>query len=468
MITVPDEICVALMSPERYIQARVTLFVDENPIDITEDIISFDTLETKTSTTASPYGTITYNELHIELDNLSRNYTLTNNESPYFQKLKAKMKVIVEYLVYPDLADLSRSYTISGGTFYTDTWKGDVGENTATVDCYDIVQLYGQSPLKAFKLQKNISAARAFEFLFKLYNIPTNLYKIDKKLTVSLDFFRPVGDTLTECLESLALACCADVYADRSGRIIVESIVRKKTSSLEIDGEVIYNVKAPATSREAYAYISMSYFESTERQQSLLYENKEITIPKGQTTLSGLLSQKGSLVGVSCVSVIGEKVSIIGRSYTDNTIDVTLNNQSDSEQQIEIRIYGESLQINQGTLTRECDPEASSNNLQISLEQCISIHEAQKNINLLQQLFGRGTVQQEIEIRALPFLELGDKVTVHSPESRLNQEFYVSEISQVFDGALTGTLKLSAAEYKPAAYTWIAPGLYIKRKEEDE
>lgn len=468
MITVPENISRALLAPERYIQARLSLYIGDTIVDLTEETISFDTLETITSTTQKPYGAITYNELHIELDNLAKNFTLTNSSSPYFQKLKAKMKVILEYIVFPDLTDMSNSYTIPGGTFYTDTWKGDIGENTATVDCYDILQLYGEQPLIPFKIQRNVPAKKAFEFLFKLYGIPSNLYTIDSSLSVSLDFFRPIGDTLTECLESIALACCANVYADRFGRIVVKSILRKKTSGITLSEDaVIFNIKAPSSSREAYAYISMTYFENTEQTQEVIYKETGRDIPSGIVKLSGLVSKIDPLVDVVGVAITGKNVTIIDRTFTSSTVDIIIENKLKTNQQIDLRIFGTGLQVNQSTLTSECEPDDSSNTLQINLEQCISMQEAQKNINLLKKLFAGGTVQQEVELRALPFLELGDKVTIYSPISRLNQDFYVSEISNVFDGALTGTMKLSAAEYKPKPYTWIAPGLYIKRKEDE-
>jgi hypothetical protein len=463
MITVPDSVKSALLATSRFIKIKVRLEIDGVLTDINEAMtVDTDCTASGTGSDDLPFGIVTCNAATIVFDNLSHKFTLDNKDSIYYGRLKAGAKVIINFLVLTG----TTWYTLPDTIWYTDSWKCNTSDNTATVSCLDSLSQYKDKEVPAFPVQKNIQVGKAYALLFKQMGISSSQYVIDDTLTSPIIYFWKLGDTFQAQLENLAQSTLTNVYTTTDGIIHVSSLVDKKTSAMTIqDTDLIISTDAQPTYEDTYTGCKIKYKTLADKTQQIIYESKDMSLAPGVTNLTGLKFTASPVLAVLAVTVNGgTSVSILNVTCTSETMDITLSNNTNKTQTVTLQAHGTILTTADATASavNKSSTASSDNILEISMAYILTPAIVQLYSQKILYNYNGNYVTMTISTRGLPILELYDKITVNSPSSKLNKEFRIKKMSLSFDSGLEGDLTVSVPADKVASkYVFIGPGMII-------
>ena len=442
MLSISQKAKNALLAPSRYIKFKIEVYFDgedNEPTDITKDVISFDTAEEVSPYTSLPFGGVSYNELSVVLDNMQQLYTISNTSSVYNGKLVANKKVVLTYLV--EIED-DVFEEIPGGIFYTDAWSSDNEALTATLICYDKLALHGSKPVSRFKIKRGISFKDAYETLFSSAGVNKTDYIIDSNLVGTLDYFWCTEDNLNKCLDSLSIYTMSNVFVDRQDRIVVKPINSKNSSTMSIsDNDIIYTSKSSPSYTNIYSGVNAKYNCINIQKDTLVYSVDNINVPIGETTIQNIIfSSSSPILHLSSIVLKSDSdVYIKSYSYTDKTLDlVIVNNRVDSTV-ASISVYG--AVISQITNTLYVDRTTGTNNvMDIEIPFVCDASYAELYANTILDIYSRYSATITLDMRGYPPIELFDAITVNSPTSSTQGDFSVTNICNSFLEGLSSSL----------------------------
>jgi hypothetical protein len=445
-------------------KVKVRLAIDGVLTDIPEAMtVDTDCTASGTGSDEMPFGIVTCNAATIVFDNLSHKFTLDNGESAYYGKLKAGIKVIVNYQILQ--ADHTW-YVLPDTVWYADSWKYNTSSNTATLNCLDSLSQYKDKEVPPFAVQRNIMIKDAFALLFKQMGIPSTQYSIDQSLITPIIYFWKLGDTFQAQLENLAQASLTNVYTTTDGVIHVSSLVDKKESAMTInDTDLVMSTDAQPTYEDTYTGCKITYKTLADKTQQVIYESKDLSIPPGVTNLTGLKFTVSPVLSVLAVTVSkGVSVSILNVSCTSETMDITLVNNTNKTQTVLLQAHGTVLTTADAiaSATNKHSTAASDNILELTIPYILTPAIVQLYSQKILYNYNGNYVTMTISTRGMPTFELYDKITVNSPSSKLNKEFRIKKMSLSFDSGLEGSLTVSVPADKVASkYVFIGPGMII-------
>lgn len=437
MLNISQKAKNALLAPSRYIKFKIEVYFDGEdnaPTDITEDVISFDTVEEVSPSSSLPFGGVSYNELSVVLDNMSKLYTISNTSSMYNGKLIANKKVKLTYLVETD-EDVFEE--ITGGVFYTDAWSSDNEALTATLTCYDKLALYGNKPVNRFKVLRNISCKKAFEALFINAGVPSTDYNISTSLNGTLSYFWCTGSTLNECLDDLTLLAMANVYVDKSNKIIVEPMYSHNSSDTIVsDSTLILSSKCNPSYDNVYSGINISYNVEDLQQDVMLCELTDITLEIGTNVISNILFSSSPVLHVSSIYLTSSNgVYVSNYTSTDNSLSIEIVNNNDEPVTATILVNGTVLSCIQSNSYISKQSE-TNNVLSVSLPLVCTGSYAKSYADTILDVFSKYVSTVTMEIRSFPSIELSDILQVDSSTSSINSNMYVTKLNTSFNDGI--------------------------------
>ena len=435
MINASSEAIQALCAPERFIKHKVLVYFDgpqQPPTDITHDVMSIDILEELTSSSKLPFGEVSYNEATIQLDNITGIYSITNDNSPYVGKLVSNIKIKVQYSVR---LDNDKFYTINGGTFYTDIWSADNSNSTVLLTCYDKLYTVGYKQVEAFPVQRNISFKDAYVMIMKSVGLSATEYAIDDNIEGMLDYFWCVGDTLTQCLNSLAISTCSNVYVDKNDIIRVESITNGDISDVAIsDSNLIISAKNSPAYSNVCSGIRVKYKAVAGRKSVELYNNDELQLKPGVNNIQVLFSQSPAVALSGIVLLSRNKCYVDDFTYTDKSAVIAIINDETSDITTSIVVHGVVLETAEVTHYLEQDSPVT-NILDVELPLVTSMDHVERLSRYILNMFSSITGLIDISMRGFPIIELGDISTINSPSSHLYGSFQIISVkTQMSEG----------------------------------
>lgn len=467
MIKLPDRVHRSLFSLQRSISAKVYLEIGKEMVDITETLVSF-SIDESVSQGSLPYGQITYNQLSITVDNLDKRYMLNNSQSPYYGKLISLKRIRIEYQIeYEE----EKYYTIALGDYYVDSWKATTDSSTATVTAFDILYKYGSNPLRKSKIYKQISVTKAFQLLFEENGITTKEYAISPGLSTILDFWWSEGETLADSLQALAEIAGANVFCDKNGMIRVKPIWDSTPKVMDLkDEDVIINTKAEPNYKEAYSIVDIKYKAYNELKIEEIYKSdSNIEISAGSTVTKEFKCSSNNILDILAVTVSNTSyITVLSFECINDICRVKLFNTLNKLASFSISIIGRRIDAvdKEYISDNECD---ANNTLSMDTNYILHEREVTRLAAQLKNLYRGNITSITLDIRALPHLELYDRVMLNSDYVGIYDEFYVTALSYDFSEGLMGTVTLSASiKAVPQKRIFISPGLSILVKEESK
>lgn len=437
MISVPEAVKQALSSSSRFIKYKVEIYFDglnSTPTDITEDVMSLDTLDETVSGTL-PFGEVTYNELTIELDNISNKYTITNADSPYANKLLSGIPVKVTYLVEttPDVF-----VPVVGGVYYTDDWGINSGPSTATLTCYDYLSQVGYLPVTKFKVQTNITVYEAFTLVLAAANVPPGKCLISTKLAATkLPYYWCSANDLRTCLSDLALMTQCVVFVDKYDTIHIEPLVSDATTDIILsDGTVVMTTKNEPSYSNVYSGVNIKYPAIIGTQVEQVYRSEEIVLQPGINQLSDIILQTTPIILITGITVNAkERCNVVDYYYTDSTCSLTINNTSSTAQIVTITIEGQVLKTVENTFFTKQD--AGSNNiLDLTLPIPCTIEYVQAYADSILSLFVSYIANIDVELIGYPIIDIHDRIYLDSDVSNLHATMQVVRVTHIFNNGM--------------------------------
>lgn len=463
MLNITNNALLALKSDTRYIKAHLDIYFNDIPTRLDNYFMSIDISE-QNSSGSTPFGNVIYNELTVTLDNIDGSFLLTNPDSPYYNKLIAGIRVIVTYEVEID-SEHEIFETIAGGTFYTADWTSSSSSSTATLVCYDKLFQYNTERPVSLRPIKNVNIKTAFATLFKAAGIDASEYLIDEKLIDLLPAYWSSGKRFSAELADLALVAGVNVFVDKTNIIRVQGLGDTGNTPIDIsDNNIILSTKDEASYTNIYDSIKIEYAKLSKTKSSTVYSN-EITIPNGTQILSGLVLNECPVTDIVSIILIGAStVSVPSYTYDEVGLSVMLVN-TGSECKATLVIIGQVLAYDTVSYTRQAEVLTRHNVLELSLPLSQSEEYIKRYATGVLALYGQYASSIELRIRALPMLEINDRITISSSVSKLDNIYTITGITTTFENGLIGTITVSVSKpIKSSRYAYIGPGMYIKEE----
>lgn len=461
MINVPKEVVDALVAPARSIKTQVFMVIDDVTVDITGDFMSLDTSDEITNNDGDiPYGCVSCNKATLELDNLSMKYLLDNTESPYYKKLVAQMKVMIRYSVKVK----GTWYDLPDCIYYTDTWKSSTDSGVANVICLDYLSLFAQSDVPEFRVKENITFYDAFKLLFSLMGIPEKKYNISNKLKLPMQYFWNTGEVFQTQLQTLCTAALANVFVDKKEVIQVTSLIDPSESIWSInDSELLVSLNSEPTYDSIYSAIRVTFDKFQNKTIKQIYSNDTVVLTPGVNSLNNLAFDSNLVVKVISANLsAGKNLSIQNIEFSNKVVSLEIYNGSTSTQTVSLTIFGETLETVESLMRFDNRRALANNVLELKLNYILS--------PALIAIFARrilanysGLVKElTLNVRAMPILDVYDRITVTSASTNINQEYRIKQINNTFDAGLTGTIVVTVPTDKSASqYVFLGPGQII-------
>ncbi|MFZ3132756.1 MAG: hypothetical protein WA125_17045 [Desulfosporosinus sp.] len=161
----------------------------------------------------------TANESKFTIENADKRFDILNPTGVY--PALQKLQKVVPYLGVVK-ADTNTEYA-NMGVFYLDEWQSDEGTLTATFTAHDLLGVISQDNYAGDTYAAETLYDIAVEVL-GLAGVSSVNYEVDTALQAITTSGTLDKTTYREALQKIAIAGCAVLYCDRSGKIILEQI----------------------------------------------------------------------------------------------------------------------------------------------------------------------------------------------------------------------------------------------------
>lgn len=458
----------------RLFDIRVKVYYDgltNAPVLYTKaDIRSASIVYDSKVTDALPFGYLALATFSMTVNNTNRQFTLTNEDSPLYGRIKAgtPMEVEIGLCVATDTFEY-----INMGKFYIGDWDTDTDSAAAIITCYDRLYLLYEKNTPEFRLQHNITLFALFDNFFTLLGIPENERKIDAGL---LDIVIPFGwlpgrkvkDTFLE----LCKAGICQVYVDRNNSIVVVPVYKeRKRDKVLRNNEQVFSIRQPQSLYKAYSGVEVEYFStSVEKEVSNIARITDIQLVAGNNNLSDISFGSSPVDKIShCILADDKKHIVFPTAYGATGIDLTVVAVESDTADIEVFGYaleqkGRTFKVNGGVKYSEA---LEDKKLNVSSKLIQDKTYAQRYGEALVTIATDPTAYLELSIRGDPAMEIFDKTVV--PTDSKAEVLIPAVITRMAinfgsNGYSTRINCTKAEAIELYYYIYLIPGFYTKAK----
>lgn len=466
MIVVPKYVQDALNSHVRQLKPKIHMYIDGNdklPLVLTDDmIVDMDILEELTSETDKIIGNVCSNELSFTIYNYNDDFTITNEQGLYGNKMKPGIKV--EVFICVKLPN-NTFYDIDMGVFYVDDLKTSSNTQTAHITAYDRLYSILDKPIPSVPLLINKPVYSIYEELFDALGYVKNIdYKIDTTLSDVVEFGFLPDSNIGEALNSISESCGAIITVDRNDCIVVKNQLNLHKSDIELsdDNQIMEIENIPSISN-SYSNVNIKSVRCTLKDSSEeLLKLDSITLPPGITELNNLKLKNGPILYVTAIEIKGgHDVSIVDYKLNSYDVSLTLHNKS-GESSISIVIWGLCLDMVEQSFIRSNTDILGGKTMTIDCalpRQQSSLYEY---ADFLLQLGSGLSSSIRLLIRGNPTITLLDIVNINTPNKYFNGALMPIQCKYSFSDALECELVgVDASTRERKDYYYISPGMII-------
>jgi hypothetical protein len=408
----------------RHITAKIEMYFDGDanpPITFSgmQDVIDLTLLE-EIKSDNSLLGVITSNELDLLMDNIHNQFTLTNPNSPYYNKIRPNVSVKMWFQL--DLGNdiLENVYM---GKYKLVSCTPDTENMQATFLCYDWLYTILNSNIPMLPVRKNTTLAQMFIDLFTAFGVPEANIVIDASIDVPVVMGWYPKDKVKVALQEMCITGCCSVFASRDEKIIIRDCLKTTASVDTFTGSnQIISLGTPQRQDTIYSAIATQYGYPILMDATQIFIVENIVIPPGVTLLPNLQFSQGPIGKISNIQVINAtNVKIVGISAGSWKCSLNLNNTGAAAETVTIKIWGNPIlqnivEYNLPVVGLE-DIEEKSLNLNSYL---IQSSDAMNNwLVRITKLIHDPQTNIALSVRGNPALELGDCITAQADSLQL-------------------------------------------------
>lgn len=430
----PEE---AYNAKSRQIEWKLDIFFDgatQNPVSIVRDnfLISAEVLEEAMSSSDTPWGNVSANELTASIRNEDDIFNPGNTDSPYYGKIKVGL--MIEVFIRPKINNGTYDWDPCGVFFVAD-WVTRSGGLTAEITCYDQIADVLSAQKVKLQVYPNIAKSDFIQTFFNSLNVPI---VIDPLVTGTLPFGYHVEEN-KDFLNNISAGLQTFIFCDHNGTIQVQYMRAVKEVSHSItDNNQIIDISAQRGVLLDYDGIQLLLKAPQMSDSAEIYSSKDVEIPVAGLLLESQLFTKKpvAMIELGKMSNTGlGKILVQEATSVDCTLQV--NNLLGQSFVDSISLYGRIIETS--------DTEYSSagrNLLKYDNIYCQTVEQFESVKQFLNTFVSSDLPQIELTVRGNPQFELGQKIQVNS--LRFNLTFTGLLIRQKlhYDGGLSSTLTL--------------------------
>jgi antitoxin component of MazEF toxin-antitoxin module len=465
MIPVSDAYRTAVNADERSHVARVLVYFDgdNNPPVVFEDegITKISLLEEAHAESGNPLGAVSSNELTLGFDNSARIFTPTNQDSPYFGKLKPNV-LIRAYLGLETSAGVFEYVPL--GVFRTGDWSAPSGSVEATVTCYDRLYELGEKDVPMLPVRRNTTIYKMFEALFKALGLDSgDDYEIDISLNQRIVLgWLPKGK-VREALQVLAVAGNCNIISNRYGQIAVRSnFTSGEPVTILTDNDQIITAENPQRYLDTYSVVKVAYKLPYLKKSASLLKIESLTVPQGGITLQEIEFTSGPVAVVDQVRLIGARNARVGDiQFGAWSITIQITNTGPDET-VTLDVTGRTVDmINSAYAAEDAPSIAAFGRKELSIDNVLiqSLSVAKEYATSLLFYVKDPAVKFSLNIRGDPSLEVGDIINLQDTTDKIGTINAVPiRFTLDYDGALSAQAE-ARKPIVPVDWVFVSPGL---------
>ena len=420
---------------------------DERPVEFgTNEISNVQILEELTSRGGSILGSVSANELDLELNNKNHRFTPSNPDAQYADKMEPGIKIEPFIGITTDRGN----EFVPLGQFWTRDWDAPSDSTEVRVPCYDRLYHLGQEYVPGIRVQNKTTIADLFSLVLQSVGLTEDDYTIDQDLDVPVRMGWIEPGKLKDVLQKLSEGV-AFVDVDRFNRIRVRShnIIDTKANDTQIDlddHKQVITANVPKEYLEVYSKATVKQYKPKlkELQDVLTMDveidaNDEIWIEETEFNDApiGLLH---SIVVQNSDNVLISDIQVDGYTCT-----FKLTNQGGEDEEISVVIMGYPIQ--QGAVERRAenqDMQKYVGKREVRIENSIVQDRsfAQNKADTLVGILSDPNHRIFVNVRGNPALETGTIVTVDDPSDKINEAGTIVRNQLTYDGGLEMDLEL--------------------------
>lgn len=311
-----------------------------------DDIVDLEILEELIAEGSAQLGSVIANECALTLRNDHRWFTPVNNESPLAGLLKPKR--LIEPYLGVEIAS-NRYEFIPMGKFRSTDWNAPSSGVEVSLTGYDRMIELNEMEIPLIPVIKNVTIKDLFTTLFQKIGLSPTEYLIDQSLTQPIPIGWIPNGKVRDALPVLAEAGNCTVTIDRYDRIIVRSNfqnVNKPTEAKFTDNDHIIEIDNPQRLLDIYTHVKVSYKIPSLKNVQEILTIQDLSLPPGRTDLKNLQFQEAPVAIVTSVQLLeSTKCSVIGFKYGAWGMDISLQNNSNSLETVQLIVYGKPINL---------------------------------------------------------------------------------------------------------------------------
>lgn len=264
-----------------------------------DDIVSMDVLEEMESDDGSVFGSMSSNEIDIELQNISIEKDGSTIEDPFLPENtesylsnsideNARMEPYIGF----QIPDTSIEYVEMGIMWTTPNWSVSQSKFAASGSARDRMEILRKNNFVADEILESTNLKEVAEYVLNFAKVYIPLPDLEWDISSDLESFAVdyawIGRvTYFEALRDIALACFGRCYSDRSGKIIIESYLSDNVSGspvATITSDDYFDINRPMRERRNYIKVPVSPLVPEDTDDDI-YSSDEIEVGSGDTTI---------------------------------------------------------------------------------------------------------------------------------------------------------------------------------------
>lgn len=464
MIETSAEYKIAVYNDERRWVPKVEVYFDGDEKAPTifegDDIAIISSLEEEKADFDNPLGLVTANEIDVTFDNSDRKFTPTNNNSPYYSKLKPNI-LIKPYLGLL-LPDESLEY-IPLGVYRTGDWRTPSMSVEATVTAYDRLYALGELSVPMLPVAVDINIGKLFKVLFDALGLGPDEYYIDPTLNqrVSIGWF-PQGKA-RDAFQTLAVAGKCSINVDRYGVIRVKNnfSAGSHVAVLTDDNQII-SVENPQRYLDIYSAVRINYSIPYIKESESILKVENLKVPNGGIAFE-VAFNNGPVYSVEQISLIGARNATIEEiKYGAWAVAIRIRNHGAAEV-VNLEAIGRVVDKLDSTYNVQDDDavvEFGLKELTISNYLIQNEDVARTYGNALIQYVTDPSTNFKLSVRGDPALEVGDIIQISNDIDKIGtKNIRLSRINLDYDGGLSAGIE-ARKPVVPYYWCFIGPGLF--------
>lgn len=334
------------MSLVEDVVVRVT-FKDDSTLDLTAEnyLHKFSLmLELDTSRQALTGG-VSANELNLVLNNSSGVFSLTNQESPYYGLIEEDIKLEVFVAGEPQ------------GVFYVKNWDAPstATRKVATIRAVDRLQSVLNSPVSLLPVNRYIMLKDYLKLVFLSVGFSEEDLDISEDLTEVLNYTVVSGASLSSVLNDIALSGHCYIYVGKDNKIhAVSKDIRGEVRHSFSDSVGIVSINPAKSLLSGGNTLSVGYYTTSLGEVTEVLAIKGVTLPVGESTLANYEVKNANLFEIDSVKLTSDKnVRLLGVTWTQSTVSITVENAEEEESTCDIFVYGRQLDLSSSYVLRQ-------------------------------------------------------------------------------------------------------------------